>query len=1093
MAANPRTAAFYDEYREWEAHNDGPLPFFAPSTDAQIDASYLATPFALPPVAPRPPPRAPTALQAPLRAVIARRQVVDPPTPVALLAPFPTYPGGYGGPNWTGVKHLGTGGGGTVTLWEYTGPAAGRPPIHDRIVAKKQELVGGGLLFESQYMMDLNAAMSEHIVKLLVDPTPALTAASAAAEGLHPRWAGQRRLEELTLWKIFQCLVDGCAVLEHGFEYIYVGGIAQIPPNSISNHVVDPGVLVHFDMKLENVMCARVTGAAATHPDTPICKIGDFGLSLEMRRDSSGRDNTGIFPLAWNLTEGAIFRSMESLELSNGPSMWQIRPSDERMGHRSDHVRACYDQPTVEAHRPFYPGPLRLLAPLGRVFGVDIQAVPLISAMLKDTIQECLYEIPSNRPLLLDLKRLIMVQIDTLVQAGIQPEGWEDLERLEPLTPLQDQQVQFGLGKVRCTALRVAARVKTGIAIYHSTNNRLCTITSWDQSAGRYTYGLRVLTQKQHKIQPPRLNQAPHAPTVGAASFVLSLHSALGRTKSFVSLDNFMPCSTSNFSANGNLKEGKLEKSVIHQSENLHDEAMAAPAPPPPPVIPPGLIGPVTTAAFLTANPTFSTQFLYWYSYNNPAALGAGAIPLPGVFIPVWRTRAFVQAPLGPLPFAIPPPVVVNNAMGVLPPPKPGPTPAQLGLLTPPFAPRGIGKRPANWKGRKILGIGGQGAVCLWEWNPKATSRPTIDHRQVVVKLALATKSLRKEGAIMMRHRRASSDHIVKLLARPKVLSGPDCTRENLDPMIWQGRINRLIMEYCPHGSLEELLERREARNFPFKELTLWRIFECLVDGCSVLTYGEELKIDGLGRILVPTPAPQDVVVHLDMKPDNIFADLTNMAHAGLPIYKIGDFGFAETFDSNPNNVAPSDIFAEDFDRRLSGTARFYAPEQFTRRWDFNDFMTSPSPVCGKYGTATNVWGIGVIMMVCYNKLPPKPHRPFTYTTAAGASFTAYGTEFNRQRYSPRLKDLIYRCLAEDPSVRPGLPELKTIIRDNVALEQASGSEIDNWYDMEVPDPATYRADATDNPPAVPPAGRRITPFREATLKRRATRGWPVY
>ncbi|CZT00503.1 uncharacterized protein RAG0_08522 [Rhynchosporium agropyri] len=539
------------------------------------------------------------------------------------------------------------------------------------------------------------------------------------------------------------------------------------------------------------------------------------------------------------------------------------------------------------------------------------------------------------------------------------------------------------------------------------------------------------------------------------------------------------------------------------------------PGPVPPP--PPGVAGPFATPAFLTANPTFIEQYRGWYGYNNPGSIPAGTIPLPAAFIPSWRAANFVRAPL-PLDFVAPllGPTIPTAIVFPPAPPLPFeiPAAAQLAFLNPPFAPRGIGKRPANWRGNKVLGFGGQGTVCLWEWSPKATARPTIDQLQVAVKIATPTGvgDLGLEAATMMAHRKIESDHIARLLAPPKILTRADCVREGLLPGVWQGRINRLMMEYYPHGSLDGLRRRRRARNFPFEELTLWRIFECLVDGCSVLTYDQELKMSSVGNVLVPAVQvpPLRTTVHFDLKPHNIFAAISNKEHDGIPVYKIGDFGGILKVDSNPLNVKARNVWRVDNAMRLQGTRGYYAPEQFTPRWDSKDFRTSP--VCGKYGTATNVWGIGVIMyQVCipfsylhnsqakadaiYTSAPPRPHRPFSYTSATtGETFVSYGQFLARQNYSGTIKDLIAECLAEIPGQRPGLIELKTRIRDNIALLKANGATSDKWYDMELPDPESVRAEATDialaaGPIAPPPAGNRRAPFRKANLK--ATRGWP--
>jgi len=61
----------------------------------------------------------------------------------------------------------------------------------------------------------------------------------------------------------------------------------------------------------------------------------------------------------------------------------------------------------------------------------------------------------------------------------------------------------------------------------------------------------------------------------------------------------------------------------------------------------------------------------------------------------------------------------------------------------------------------------------------------------------------------------------------------------------------------------------------PFDETSLWKIFECLVDGFTVLERGNEKTDDG------PDPAPRrqmgdkkalkpwNSVIHFDLKPDN--------------------------------------------------------------------------------------------------------------------------------------------------------------------------------------------------------------------------------
>jgi len=69
-------------------------------------------------------------------------------------------------------------------------------------------------------------------------------------------------------------------------------------------------------------------------------------------------------------------------------------------------------------------------------------------------------------------------------------------------------------------------------------------------------------------------------------------------------------------------------------------------------------------------------------------------------------------------------------------------------------------------------------------------------------------------------------------------------------------------------------------RGKPFLETTLWRIFECLVDGLSVLQEGAEISIDPVTGVTTPTPVPGwNVLVHFDMKPDNGMNPLSLCPH----------------------------------------------------------------------------------------------------------------------------------------------------------------------------------------------------------------------
>jgi hypothetical protein len=56
----------------------------------------------------------------------------------------------------------------------------------------------------------------------------------------------------------------------------------------------------------------------------------------------------------------------------------------------------------------------------------------------------------------------------------------------------------------------------------------------------------------------------------------------------------------------------------------------------------------------------------------------------------------------------------------------------------------------------------------------------------------------------------------------------------------------------------------------PFSELTIWRLFDCLLDGISVLDYGNELVPDGFtNEFYIPQLRSEKEIVHFDLKPAN--------------------------------------------------------------------------------------------------------------------------------------------------------------------------------------------------------------------------------
>jgi len=171
------------------------------------------------------------------------------------------------------------------------------------------------------------------------------------------------------------------------------------------------------------------------------------------------------------------------------------------------------------------------------------------------------------------------------------------------------------------------------------------------------------------------------------------------------------------------------------------------------------------------------------------------------------------------------------------------------------------------------------------------------------------------------------TEHIVRLLAAPvpmtralRVAQGTSGGRPRLTAA-WDGITRQLVMEYCPQGPLCRLIEERARRwvlctfmhgdsfvayissslgphtdiflafrCLPLHELTIWHIFECIVDALSVLEYGAELIPNPAAPgSFMPNPAfapalgPGMMVVHFDLKPEN--SKSASPPLSSLPMY----------------------------------------------------------------------------------------------------------------------------------------------------------------------------------------------------------------
>lgn len=104
--------------------------------------------------------------------------------------------------------------------------------------------------------------------------------------------------------------------------------------------------------------------------------------------------------------------------------------------------------------------------------------------------------------------------------------------------------------------------------------------------------------------------------------------------------------------------------------------------------------------------------------------------------------------------------------------------------------------------------------------------------------------------------------------------------------------------------------------------------------------------------------------------------------------------------------------------------------EQFTERWDYQDWNTSP--IAGAFSDKSNIWAIGFVMyrLITFESTdfinnPFFPTFPLSGAPARGITY-GYNLTTHFPEYSGELTSLVFECLYENPQHRPTLLELKT-------------------------------------------------------------------
>ncbi|MCJ1250194.1 G2-specific serine/threonine protein kinase [Trapelia coarctata] len=221
-----------------------------------------------------------------------------------------------------------------------------------------------------------------------------------------------------------------------------------------------------------------------------------------------------------------------------------------------------------------------------------------------------------------------------------------------------------------------------------------------------------------------------------------------------------------------------------------------------------------------------------------------------------------------------------------------------------------------------------------------------------------------------------------------------------------------IYMEYCDGGDLSKVIKSLIAKNQFAEEEYVWSIFTQLVTALYRCHYGLDppevgKNFMGAGNVTKPyglRPKNQIMILHRDLKPDNVFLGADNSV-------KLGDFGLSKLMQSH------------DFASTYVGTPYYMSPE-----------------ICAaeKYTLHSDIWSLGCIMYELCMRRPPfdaKTHFHLVQKIKEG-KFDPLPSI-----YSAELQNVIKSCLKTNPNHRPdtaallNLPVVRLMRKEREVVE----------------------------------------------------------
>lgn len=249
---------------------------------------------------------------------------------------------------------------------------------------------------------------------------------------------------------------------------------------------------------------------------------------------------------------------------------------------------------------------------------------------------------------------------------------------------------------------------------------------------------------------------------------------------------------------------------------------------------------------------------------------------------------------------------------------------------------------------------------------------------QILVRKEISYKSMNNKERMQL----LAETRILRSLVHPNVVQYIDHRHSNEDHMMF------LYMEYCGGGDLAEVIRQCRSQNVRVPENTVWSIFCQLILALYRCHYNEDPPaarqlFSTSTEEIQPPPNPSIVILHRDIKPDNVFLE------DGYSV-KLGDFGLAKILDQD-HFLANTYV----------GTPYYMSPEVL---------MDKP------YTMQSDIWSLGcVIYELC------ALHPPFQAKSHLQLSQKIRDGVFNPlpDCYSSTLQKTIAACLNVNPVNRP--------------------------------------------------------------------------